>query len=67
RFPPSHVSRSALAPRRNSTNRQQKVPRTYHNGVKGTFMDKSMHDRLFKNIDYNKDTSFSWTTPPTTS
>ncbi|CAN0359337.1 unnamed protein product, partial [Scytosiphon promiscuus] len=44
-----------------------KVPRTYHNGVKGTFMDKKMHDRLFKNIDYNLDSSFSWTSPPTTS
>ncbi|CAM9884435.1 unnamed protein product, partial [Sphacelaria rigidula] len=36
------------------------VPRTYHNGVKGTFMDQRTHDRLFKNIDYNTDAAFSW-------
>ncbi|CAN0180353.1 unnamed protein product [Scytosiphon promiscuus] len=30
-------------------------------------MDKRMHDRLFKNIDYNLDSSFSWTSPPATS
>ncbi|CAM9827663.1 unnamed protein product, partial [Laminaria digitata] len=37
-----------------------KVPRVYHNGIKGTFMDQSMHDKLFKNIDYNTDTTFNW-------
>ncbi|CAN0297363.1 unnamed protein product [Ascophyllum nodosum] len=36
------------------------VPRTYHNGVKGTFMDQKMHDKLFKDIDYNTDSSFRW-------
>eukprot|EP00904_Undaria_pinnatifida_P012446 jgi/Undpi1/8331/HiC_scaffold_25.g10800.m1 len=36
------------------------VPRTYHNGIKGTFMNQDMHDKLFKNIDYNTDPSFSW-------
>ncbi|CAM9760283.1 unnamed protein product [Pylaiella littoralis] len=40
------------------------VPRTYHNGIKGTFMSQKMHDQLFKNIDYNVDPSFSWIPPP---
>eukprot|EP00903_Cladosiphon_okamuranus_P011864 g11145.t1 len=40
------------------------VPRTFHNGMKGTFMDKKTHDKLFKNIDYNTDPSFSWINPP---
>eukprot|EP00752_Nemacystus_decipiens_P007976 g7126.t2 len=40
------------------------VPRTFHNGIKGTFMDKKMHDKLFKNIDYNTDSSFSWKNLP---
>ena len=40
------------------------VPRTFHNGIKGTFMDRRMHDKRFKNIDYNTDPSFSWQNLP---
>jgi hypothetical protein len=30
------------------------VPRTFHNGIKGTFMDLSTHNRYFRDIDYNR-------------
>ena len=36
------------------------VPRSYHNGVKGTFMDLSTHNRYFRDIAYNRDASLSW-------
>ncbi|CAM9846978.1 unnamed protein product, partial [Ectocarpus sp. 8 AP-2014] len=51
RDPKQHKGRECVYP---------EVPRTYHNGVRGTFMDQAMHDRLFKNIRYNQDASFSW-------
>lgn len=53
-----------LTTKNGQNGKKQKVPRTYHNGVKGTFMDQATHDRRFKNIDYNVDASFSWTSPP---
>lgn len=36
------------------------VPRTYHGGVSGTFMNSNMHNKLFAKIDYNTDRSFFW-------
>jgi hypothetical protein len=36
------------------------VPRTYHNGIKGTFMDLNTHLKYFKNIAYNQDRKVSW-------
>jgi len=30
------------------------VPRTFHNGIKGTFMDLSTHNRYFRDIAYNR-------------
>ena len=42
------------------------VPRTYHNGVKGTFMNLDTHNQYFKDIDYNQDKSINWLTKVTT-
>lgn len=36
------------------------VPRTYHNGIKGTFMNLDTHNRYFKNIGTNADPNISW-------
>eukprot|EP00605_Chrysophyceae_sp_TOSAG23-4_P002916 GSChrysophyteH1.ASY1.ANO1.3211.1 assembled CDS len=36
------------------------VPRTYHNGIQGTFMDLATHNRYFKNIAYNQNKAISW-------
>ena len=36
------------------------VPRTFHNGIKGTFMDLTMHNLYFRDIAYNTDPSISW-------
>jgi hypothetical protein len=41
--------------------KNKKVNRAYHAGKKGTFMDDFHHNRYFKDIDYNVDRSFSWT------
>jgi len=30
------------------------VPRTFHNGIKGTFMDVSTHNKYFRDIAYNR-------------
>jgi hypothetical protein len=38
------------------------VPRTFHNGIKGTFMDLSTHNRYFKNINYNENNNIKWAT-----
>lgn len=53
RDPQQHKGRECLYP---------EVPRTYHAGKKGTFMDEYHHNRYFKNIDYNTDASFHWAT-----
>lgn len=50
-----HKSRSCLYP---------EVPRTFHNGVKGTFMDDQTHNRYFAKIDYNKDPQVTWKDRP---
>ncbi len=36
------------------------VPRTYHNGIKGTFMNLDTHNRYFKDIGTNADPTVSW-------
>lgn len=38
------------------------VPRTYHNGIKGTFMNLETHNKYFRDIGYNTDPAVSW--PP---
>jgi hypothetical protein len=39
------------------------VPRTYHNGIKGTFMNLETHNRYFRDIGYNTDKSVTWPPP----
>lgn len=51
RSPAVHQGRECLFPQ---------VPRTYHNGVKGTFMDEATHNRYFKSIATNADPSVDW-------
>mmetsp|Transcript_8695 Transcript_8695/g.17449 ORF Transcript_8695/g.17449 Transcript_8695/m.17449 type:complete len:406 (-) Transcript_8695:8-1225(-) len=36
------------------------IPRDYHIGVKGTFMDDFHHNTYFKDIGYNKELGFEW-------
>ncbi|CAM9799729.1 unnamed protein product, partial [Ectocarpus fasciculatus] len=36
------------------------VPRTFHNGIKGTFMDLTMHNLYFRDIAYNTNPMVSW-------
>ena len=36
------------------------VPRTYHNGIRGTFMDTGTHNRYFRDIAYNQDKHITW-------
>lgn len=36
------------------------VPRTFHNGIKGTFMDLTMHNLYFRDIAYNINPEVSW-------
>eukprot|EP01038_Epipyxis_sp_PR26KG_P012777 gene12777-17130_t len=36
------------------------VTRTFHNGIKGTFMNLETHNRYFRDIDYNQDTTVHW-------
>jgi beta-1,2-N-acetylglucosaminyltransferase len=38
------------------------VPRSYHNGVRGTFMNLDTHNRYFRDIAYNMDPTVSWAT-----
>jgi hypothetical protein len=51
RNPATHKGREILYPA---------VPRTYHNGIKGTFMDLSTHNKYFRDIDYNTDSTVHW-------
>lgn len=39
------------------------VPRTYHNGILGTFMNLETHNKYFRNIDYNIRKSVTWSSP----
>lgn len=36
------------------------VPRDFHAGAKGSYMDQKTHNRYFANIDYNQDETFRW-------
>ena len=36
------------------------VPRSFHNGVKGTFMTQETHNKYFRDIAYNQDATVSW-------
>lgn len=36
------------------------VPRTYHNGVKGTFMNEATHNKYFRHIAFNQDEEIHW-------
>lgn len=36
------------------------VPRTFHNGIKGTFMDQETHNRYFRDIAYNRNLAVTW-------
>ncbi len=36
------------------------VPRSYHNGIKGTFMNMETHNRYFRDIGYNTDPAVRW-------
>ena len=37
------------------------VTRTFHAGIKGTFMDLNTHEKYFKDVGYQTDNSFRWT------
>jgi hypothetical protein len=52
RSPENHKGRDILYPQ---------VPRTFHNGVKGTFMNIDTHNKYFRDIDYNLNPALSWT------
>lgn len=39
------------------------VPRTFHNGEKGTFMDHKTHEKYFARIAMNQDASVQWPDP----
>lgn len=54
RAPERHKGREIVYP---------EVPRTFHNGIKGTFMNLETHNRYFKNIAFNNDSSISWAAP----
>ena len=51
RAPETHKGREIVYP---------EVPRTYHNGIKGTFMNLDTHNQYFRDIAYNQDPSISW-------
>ena len=42
------------------------MPRSYHNGIKGTFMNLETHNKYFRDIGYNTNTSIHWPPPATT-
>lgn len=54
RDPARHKGRDVLIP---------EVPRDYHAGVKGTFMDSGTHNRYFGSIAMQASGSFTWDTP----
>lgn len=51
RSPEIHKHRETIYPQ---------VPRTFHNGVKGTFMNVETHNRYFKDVAVNTDGSINW-------
>ena len=58
RAPETHKGREIVYPQ---------VPRTYHNGIKGTFMNMDTHNQYFRDIAYNQDPSVDWSQAPTSS
>jgi hypothetical protein len=54
REPAQHRGRDVLYP---------EVPRSYHMGVQGTFMDTGTHNKYFGSIALASDGAFSWDTP----
>lgn len=51
RDPKNHRDRESIYPQ---------VPRDFHNGIRGTFMDDRTHNKYFKDIANNQDPSLSW-------
>lgn len=51
RSPQTHRGREIVYP---------EVPRTYHNGIQGTFMNEETHNRYFRDIAYNTDPAVTW-------
>ena len=51
RSPKRHKGRDCLFP---------EVPRTFHNGIKGTFMDRATHNKYFAQINLNDGTHGGW-------
>lgn len=54
RQPAQHLGREVLTPA---------MPRVYHNGVKGTFMDRKTHNKYFARIATNRDETVAWDIP----
>ncbi len=54
RDPAQHRGRDVLTP---------EIPRDYHAGVRGTFMDTTTHNRYFGSIAMQADARFTWDTP----
>lgn len=54
RSPTIHKGRDIVFP---------EVPRTFHNGIKGTFMNMDTHNKYFRDIDYNTDETVRWDRP----
>ena len=36
------------------------VPRTFHNGIVGTFMNLKTHNKYFRDVDYNLNEATQW-------
>jgi hypothetical protein len=36
------------------------VPRTFHNGIVGTFMNLKTHNKYFRDVDYNLNEAAQW-------
>ena len=49
-----HKGREVLCP---------SMPRVFHNGVKGTFMDRKTHEKYFARIATNRDPNVKWYVP----
>jgi hypothetical protein len=54
RDPAQHKGRDIIFP---------EIPRDYHAGVRGTFMDGNTHNRYFGSIAMQADNEFTWDTP----
>lgn len=54
RDPAQHKGRDIIIP---------EIPRDYHMGIKGTFMDSGTHNRYFGSIAMQADPAFTWDTP----